>query len=58
MQIGIVVEGSGKLVYEGGEMELNRGDEIFLPYGFENAQVVSPEGVGIMWSHPPGAKHQ
>ena len=58
VQIGIVVEGSGKLVYDGGEMEVKRGDELFLPYGVENAEIVSPEGVGIIWSHPPGAKHQ
>ena len=58
VQIGIVVEGSGKLVYEGGEMEIKKGDELFLPYGLCGAEIVSPDGVGIIWSHPPGAKHQ
>lgn len=53
-QIVLVVEGSGSITYEGGEMPIRRGDEIFLPYNVPGAGVSGdvtlvichPEGVG------------
>jgi mannose-6-phosphate isomerase len=52
-RIGIVTAGSGKLVFDGGEMELKKGDEIFLPYN-----IPSPRALGdltLILCHPEGA---
>lgn len=58
IQIGIVVAGSGKLLYNGGELSLKKGEEIFLPAGVTDARLVAEEPLSLMLSHPPGAKHE
>ncbi len=58
LQIGIVIEGEGKMVYNEGEFVLKKGDELFVPAGMDAATLVSDQGMRIMFAHPPGAKHQ
>ena len=57
-KLGIVVAGSGKLLYNGGELSLKKGEEIFLPAGVTDARLVAEEPLSLMLSHPPGAKHE
>ena len=42
--INIVTDGEGKIVYDGGEMEIKKADEIFLPAGVKNLRFVPAEG--------------
>ncbi|MDR2514565.1 MAG: class I mannose-6-phosphate isomerase [Christensenellaceae bacterium] len=53
-QIGIVLSGSGKIVFEGGEMEIKQADEVFLPYSIPGGKVVGD--VKIVLCNPEGAK--
>ncbi len=58
IQIGIVVAGSGKLVYNDGELSLKKGDEIFLPAGVKDAKLCAEDHIALILSHPPGAQHE
>ena len=40
----IVTDGEGKIIYDGGEMEIKKADEIFLPAGVKNLRFVPAEG--------------
>lgn len=42
--INIVTDGEGKILYDGGEMEIQKADEIFLPAGVKNLRFVPAEG--------------
>ena len=53
-QIAIVTEGNGSIAYDGGQMEIKKADEIFLPYHIPNA-VISGENLKIVFCHPEGA---
>ncbi len=52
-QVGIVIAGEGKLLFDGGEMNIKKADEIFFPYNVPNLHVkgdckivlCNPEGV-------------
>jgi len=53
-QIAIVLKGTGKFFYEGGNMALRQADEIFLPFNIPAAAI---EGnVSVVFCHPEGAK--
>jgi mannose-6-phosphate isomerase len=52
-QVAIVLEGAGKLHFEGGELALRQGDELFLPCYIPGA---AQEGtVSVILCHPEGA---
>jgi mannose-6-phosphate isomerase len=53
-QVGIVLEGEGSLRWEGGELPLRRGDEMFLPYRIPGAEFSGP-GLSVVLCHPEGA---
>ena len=54
-QVAIVLEGSGKLVFDGGEMEIKQADELFFPYNIPNHKV---EGdVKLILCHPEGVAY-
>ena len=54
-QVGIVTEGSGKLLWDGGEMEISKAKELFFPVDIPNFRVsgdvkivlCNPEGVEL-----------
>ncbi|GHV68829.1 mannose-6-phosphate isomerase [Spirochaetia bacterium] len=53
-QTAIVIEGTGKILFEGGEIPVKKGDEIFLPYRIPGAAL---EGhVSVIFCHPEGAQ--
>ena len=54
-QIAIVTEGSGNIAYDGGEMEIKKADEIFLPYNIPGA-VINGENLKIVFCHPEGVE--
>lgn len=55
-QVAIVLEGSGKLIYDGGEMEIHKADELFFPYHIPNHRV---EGnVKLILCHPEGVTYE
>ena len=52
-RVAITMEGSGKFLFEGGSMELRKGDEIFLPWDIRR---LSFEGdVSVIFCNPEGA---
>ena len=52
-QVGIVTAGSGKLLWDGGEMEISKGMEIFFPYDIPELQA---EGkLQLVLCNPEGA---
>jgi len=54
-QVAIVLEGSGQLVLDGGEMEIKQADELFFPYNIPNHKV---EGdVKLILCHPEGVAY-
>jgi mannose-6-phosphate isomerase len=55
-QVGIVLEGEGSIRWQGGELPLHRGDEIFLPHSIANAEFVSAAGkdLSMVLCHPEG----
>ncbi|MDR3138230.1 MAG: hypothetical protein LBT95_00990 [Treponema sp.] len=53
-QIGIVLEGSGTILFDGGTMPVKRGDEIFFPWHIPGAQVQGE--FSLVLCHPEGAK--
>jgi mannose-6-phosphate isomerase len=53
-QVGIVPEGEGSLRWEGDELPLRRGDELFLPYRIPGAEFSGP-GLSVILCHPEGA---
>lgn len=52
-QIGIALSGTGKLVWDGGEMELKQGKEIFFPVDISGLKVVGD--LHLVLCHPEGA---
>jgi mannose-6-phosphate isomerase len=59
-QVGIVLEGEGSLRWEGGEIPLRRGDELFLPYRIAGAEFSAGSpgpnpGLSVVLCHPEGA---
>ena len=53
-QVGIVTAGSGKLIFEGGEMDIRQADELFFPYDVPALRV---EGdLRIVLCNPEGAQ--
>jgi len=55
-RVVIVMEGSGKFIWEGGSLELRKGDEIFLPW---DVQGLSLEGdVSAVFCNPEGFKYE
>jgi mannose-6-phosphate isomerase len=55
-QVGIVLEGEGSLRWEGGELPLRRGDELFLPYRIPGAEFAAGNpGLQVILCHPEGA---
>lgn len=52
-QIAIVIDGKGVFQYNGGEMEVKKADEIFLPYNIPGARIKG--NVSIIFCHPEGA---
>jgi mannose-6-phosphate isomerase len=55
-QVGIVLEGEGSLRWEGGEIPLRRGDEVFLPYRIDGAACsAGSPGLSVVLCHPEGA---
>jgi mannose-6-phosphate isomerase len=55
-QVGIVLEGEGCLCWEGGELSLRRGDELFLPYRIAGAEFQAAPGLSVVLCHPEGAR--
>jgi mannose-6-phosphate isomerase class I len=56
-QVGIVLEGEGSLTWEGGELPLRRGDELFLPYRIGGAEFsAAAPGLAVILCHPEGAR--
>lgn len=51
--VAIVLEGSGTLLHPGGEMDVGRGDEIFLPYDIP--RLTARGDMKIILCHPEGA---
>ncbi|MDR2650156.1 MAG: class I mannose-6-phosphate isomerase [Clostridiales bacterium] len=54
-QIAVVMDGNGKIAYDGGEFEFKKADEIFLPYSIPNARVIGESR--IILCHPPGVEY-
>ena len=52
-RVGIVVDGTGALSYEGGAMELKRGDELFIPYDVPKLRITG--NLKLILCHPEGA---
>ena len=48
----IVLKGGGKIIFNGGEMEINQGDEIFLPFDVPGARIDG--NAVIILCHPEG----
>jgi mannose-6-phosphate isomerase len=56
-QVGIVLEGEGSLRWEGGELSLRRGEELFLPYRIPGAEFsAGVPGLSVVLCHPEGAR--
>jgi mannose-6-phosphate isomerase len=55
-QVAIVMEGKGSLVFEGGEMPIQKGDELFLPYHVPGLTVNG--NTSIVFCHPEGVKYK
>ena len=53
-QIAVVTEGNGVIKYEGGVMEIEKADEIFLPYHIPGA-LICGDYVKIVFCHPENA---
>ncbi len=53
-QVAIVTGGSGKLLYEGGEMDIRKGDELFIPY--DVPELKASGNVVLVLCNPEGAK--
>lgn len=53
-QICIVTEGEGKLVWDGGEMEIKKGGEIFFPYDVPGFKAVGK--LHLVLCNPEGAQ--
>ena len=54
-QVAIVLEGKGKLTWDGGEMEIKQADELFFPYDIKDFKV---EGeVKLILCHPEGVTY-
>ncbi|MCL2813680.1 MAG: class I mannose-6-phosphate isomerase [Oscillospiraceae bacterium] len=51
-KVAVVLKGDGKLCFGGGEMQINRGDEIFLPFNVPEAKVTG--NAAIILCHPEG----
>lgn len=51
-QVAIILDGTGLLHWEGGEMPLRQADEIFLPYDIPAAQVSGE--IRLVLCHPEG----
>jgi hypothetical protein len=52
-RVGIVLSGSGKITFDGGVLEIKKGDELFLPYNIPNAKV---EGdLSLVLCYPEGS---
>ena len=55
-QVAIVTGGSGKLVFDGGEMPIAKADEIFIPY---DVPTLRAEGdVSIVLCNPEGVRYE
>ena len=50
------MEGKGSLVFEGGEMPIQKADELFLPYHIPGLTVNG--NTSIVFCHPEGVKYQ
>ena len=57
LRVMIVLEGSGTIKWDGGEMKINKADEIFVPYGVKNMSFVSDGGtLKVVMCNPPMKK--
>lgn len=55
IQIGIVLEGEGKLCWDGGEMAIGKAEELFIPASAKHIRLVPKDGkVKMVLCHPPG----
>ena len=56
-QVLIVLEGSGVMKWDGGEMKINKADEIFVPYGVKGISYKSSGGMlKVVACNPPMAE--
>ena len=54
IRVLIVLEGSGYIKWDGGEMKINKADELFIPYGVKNLSFVSDGGMlKVVMCNPP-----
>jgi mannose-6-phosphate isomerase len=51
-KVAVALSGEGKIVFEGGEMKIKRGDEIFLPF---DAKASVAGNMAVALCHPEGA---
>lgn len=58
MQIAMVLEGSGRLLYGDKEMSVKKGDELFFPASVQPLTVQPAEGetLSLMLCNPPGVR--
>lgn len=54
-QIVLAVDGEGSLIFDGGEMQIRRGDELFLPYQIPGLQAVGT--LTLVLCHPEGVTY-
>nr|WP_162990668.1 type I phosphomannose isomerase catalytic subunit [Maliibacterium massiliense] len=51
--IAIVLEGAGSINYAGGELPIKRGDELFLPAGIADMELLASSALKIIRCFPP-----
>ncbi|MDR2747030.1 MAG: class I mannose-6-phosphate isomerase [Treponema sp.] len=56
-QAAIVLEGEGRLRWDGGGLSIRRGDELFLPCLIPGAEFSGP-GLSVILCHPEGANQE
>lgn len=55
-QVAIVMDGKGSLTFEGGEMPIQKADELFLPYHIPGLTMNGD--VSVVFCHPEGVKYE
>jgi mannose-6-phosphate isomerase len=52
--IAIVIDGAGRLRFDGGAVNINKGDELFLPASIQGLVWTSDTSLSAVLSYPPG----
>ncbi len=57
VQVAVVLKGGGKLVWDGGTMDVKKSDELLLPANIKNMKIIpGSSGFSAVLSHPAGVE--